>query len=190
MGTNWTDSFNLFLSWLNPDLDVAGREYERLRQKLIIIFNSRGCAVSEDLADETFNRVMRRLPGMISSYKGAPAPYIYKTAHHVYLDYVKNVWTPIPEHLPDIRQPEKNDDDEMTYQCLDQCIQQLSPNNRELVLNYYRDEKQAKIDHRKKIAESLGIELNAMRIRLYRVRKTLRQCIDECLQRVLASQIG
>jgi DNA-directed RNA polymerase specialized sigma24 family protein len=89
-----------------------------------------------------------------------------------------------------IRQPDKNDDDEMAYQCLDQCIQQLSPNNRELVLSYYREEKQAKIDHRKKVAESLGIELNAMRIRLYRVRKTLRQCIDECLQRVLAGQIA
>src|SRR5262249_19531121 len=167
MSADWTDSFSLFLSWLNPDLDLASREYERLRQRLIIIFNNRGCAVSEDLVDETFNRVMRRLPAIIDSYSGSPVPYLYKTAHHVYLDYIKNVGEPIPENLPDIQQPEKNDDKEMMYRCLDECMEQLSPSNRELVLKYYRENKQAKIDHRKEIAESLKIELNAMRIRLY-----------------------
>jgi len=189
MSADWSDSFNLFLSWLDPDLDEAGREYERLRQRLIIIFNSRGCAVSEDLADETFNRVMRRLPAMIDAYQGKPARYIYKTGHHVYLDYIKKVWAPPPKELPDRAQPEKNDD-EVTYECLDQCIRQLSPNNRQLVLSYYRENKQANIDHRKEIAESLEIELNAMRIRLYRLRQTLRQCITGCLQRILADQIG
>jgi RNA polymerase sigma factor (sigma-70 family) len=189
MSTDWADSFNLFLSWLNPDLDLAADEYERLRKSLIIIFNNRGCAVSEDLVDETFNRVMRRLPAMIGSYEGKPAPYIYKTAQNVYLDYVKKVWEPIPENLPEPIRPE-NHNEAMAYECLDQCVQQLSPNHRKLVLGYYRENKQAKIDNRKEIAESLGIEPNAMRIRLYRIRNTLRQCINDCLQRTLAGQMG
>jgi RNA polymerase sigma factor (sigma-70 family) len=188
MNTDWANSFNLFLSWLNSDLDLASREYERLRQRLIIIFNNRGCAVSEDLADETFNRVMRRLPEIIDSYQGNPAPYIYKTAHRVYLDYLQRAWEPIPDDFPDRQQPQNSDDQEIIYQCLDQCIQQLSPYNRDLVLSYYRENKQAKINHRKKIAEGLKIELNAMRIRLYRARKSLRQCIDDCLEHGLADE--
>src|SRR5262245_48226162 len=131
MSTDWTDSFNLFLSWLHPDLDLAAEEYEKLRQRLIIIFNNRGCAASEDLADETFNRVARRLPAMIDSYEGKPAPYIYKTAQHVYLDYVRKVWEPLP---PDLANPSQSEihDDEVTYQCLDLCVQQLSSNHRKL----------------------------------------------------------
>ncbi|MCI0336995.1 MAG: sigma-70 family RNA polymerase sigma factor [Acidobacteria bacterium] len=161
-----------------------------MRQRLIVIFNNRGCAVSEDLVDETFNRVMRRLPDIIGSYQGIPAPYIYKTAQRVYLDYLAKAWVPIPENLTDLPQKEKDSDEEMIYQCLDQCIKELSPNNRELVLSYYLETRQAKIDHRKEIAESLKIELNAMRIRLYRIRNTLRQCIEQCLQRGLADQLG
>ncbi|HKX28953.1 MAG TPA: hypothetical protein VJ302_14750 [Blastocatellia bacterium] len=183
MNADWTDSFKLFLSWLSEDQSLAAEEYEKLRRKLIIIFNNRGCAVSEDLADETFNRVTRRLPAIIESYQGQPAPYIYKTAHRVYLDYLEKVWAPLPENLTERAQPERDPEEEKRYQCLDQCIKGLNPKTSEMVLSYYRENHQAKIDHRKEMAESLKLDLNAMRIRLYRVRKSLRQCIEDCMQR-------
>jgi len=182
MKVDWAESFNLFLSWLNPDPNLAAEEYEKLRKKLMQIFKNRGCHLSEDLVDETFNRVMRRLPEIIDSYEGTPLRYIYTTAHNVYVNYREKAWRSLPENFPDLPLVD-NYHEELIHQCLDQCMAKLTPNNRDLVLSYYREKKQAKINHRKEIAASLKVELNAVRIRLYRTRKTLRQCIDDCLER-------
>jgi hypothetical protein len=60
-------------------------------------------------------------------------------------------------------------------------MMQLTPENRELLLTYYQEEKQAKIDSRRKFAENLNIPLNALRIRVFRLRETLRACVLACL---------
>jgi RNA polymerase sigma factor (sigma-70 family) len=178
MSSDRAESFNLFLKWLNSDRELAAEEYEKLRQRLIIYFKNRGCVLSEALADETFDRVMRRLPAMIDTYEGSPAPYLYKTAKHVYLDFRRR--EPDYNNIPE--QQWKNDTDERAYQCLERCIQELEPSQQQLIISYYSENKRAKIDHRKQIAERLNIEPNALRIRLHRLRKTLSQCIEECLQ--------
>jgi hypothetical protein len=51
------------------------------------------------------------------------------------------------------------------------------------VLEYYRGEKKAKIDHRKKLAEKYEIALNALRIRAHRIRAQLYECVKDCLER-------
>jgi len=70
---------------------------------------------------------------------------------------------------------------ETEYECLDRCMRQLTPNNRELVLQYYQQEKRDKIDHRRDLAEQLGIALNALRIRAHRIRASLQECVQNCL---------
>jgi DNA-directed RNA polymerase specialized sigma24 family protein len=61
-------------------------------------------------------------------------------------------------------------------------MEQLTSDNRQLVLQYYQDEKRAKIEHRKRLAEGLGIALNALRIRAHRIRLNLLECVQQCLQ--------
>ncbi len=58
----------------------------------------------------------------------------------------------------------------------------LEPDDRKLVLQYYRENKQAKIDHRKRLAQALGIEVETMRTRMHRLRNQLRRCVQECLE--------
>ena len=65
-------------------------------------------------------------------------------------------------------------------------MQQLPPANRELVLKYYHEEKRAKIEHRQKLAEQLGIAVNALRIRAHRIRHTLEECVRNCVQEATA----
>jgi DNA-directed RNA polymerase specialized sigma24 family protein len=79
-----------------------------------------------------------------------------------------------------------SDDLEKQYECLERCMLKLTPDNRELVLQYYQDEKRAKIDHRKRLAERLGLAINALRIRAYRARAALQECVYECLQQSTA----
>src|SRR4051794_6059062 len=66
-------AFNELLSWLDPDPEAAGRQYELIRQKLITLFTCRRCMFPEDLADETINRVTRKLPQIKPCYVGSPA---------------------------------------------------------------------------------------------------------------------
>ena len=65
-------------------------------------------------------------------------------------------------------------------------MQRLTADNRKLVLQYYQEEKQAKIDHRKLLAEQLGIALNALRIRAHRIRASLQECVQNCVREATA----
>ena len=68
-------------------------------------------------------------------------------------------------------------------ECLRSCLQALSVENRELILGYYAKEKQAKIDRRSELAQQLGISVQNLRVRVFRVRALLHKCIEDCLQR-------
>jgi hypothetical protein len=67
------------------------------------------------------------------------------------------------------------------FRCLEECLGVLSVDNRELVIQYYQDERQAKIDRRKLLARRLGIAPNALRIRACRIRASLLKCVENCL---------
>ena len=63
------------LSRLHPDPAEAAVLYEQIRRRLIRMFAWRGCGQAEDLADETFDRVARRL--LEGATIDTPDPYRY-----------------------------------------------------------------------------------------------------------------
>ena len=171
------ESFERLLLWLNPDREKAGRKYEEIRRKLITILSSRGCTCPEDLTDETFNRVTRKVPEIIDNYVGDPSLYFYGVAHKVYFEWVRrNGRELVPPPAPD--PPEET---EQEHECLERCMDCLTSKCRDLVLEYYQDEKKAKIDRRKELADRLGIAVNALRIRAHRIRTSLQECVFDCL---------
>ena len=174
------DTFDKLLAWLNPDREQAGEKYEIIRQRLIKIFTCRGCPEAEDLADETINRVTRKVQEIAGTYTGDPVLYFYGVAQKVHREYLRR--KPDLVVLPQPLSTNQPDEIEQEYQCLEHCMQGLTPNNRELVLQYYWEEKQSKIDHRKELADRLGIALNALRIRAHRIRATLQECVQRCLE--------
>jgi len=184
MNKDWLltqEAFDALLAWLDPNRERAGEKYESIRLRLIKIFACRGCWEPEDLADETINRVSKKLGEIESTYSGDPARYFCGVANKVHLEYVRRRPTPIPPPSPG-----PSDEIEKEYECLERCIQQLPPNSRDLVLQYYQQEKRAKIDHRKLLADQLGIALNALRIRACRIRAELQKCVQSCVTRVAA----
>ena len=171
------ESFEALLAWLDPQREQAGHKYEEIRRRLIKIFICRGCYEPEDLADETINRVIKRLREIEGSFIGDPARYFFGVANKVHLEYLRRKPAPPPEA--------PNDDTEkieQEYQCLDRCMRRLNPDHRNLILRYYEEEGRAKIDHRQRLAEQLGIAVNALRIRAHRIRTSLEECVQKCLQ--------
>lgn len=180
MNKQWVltqDDFDRLLAWLDPDRERAGVKYESIRRRLAKMFVCRGCWEADDLADETINRVTAKLSEIVDTYTGDPVPYFYGVAQKIHLEYLRR--RPIPQPPP---AAELNDDVEDEYQCLEQCMELLPEENRWLVLEYYQEEKQAKIAHRKKLADRLGIAQNALRIRAHRIRQQLQQCVGNCLE--------
>jgi DNA-directed RNA polymerase specialized sigma24 family protein len=180
------DAFDTLLGWLDPDRDRAGRRYEDIRIRLIKIFTCRGCSDAEELADETINRVIAKMPDVAENYSGDPALYFYGVSHNVHLEYSRKSRLTGDTGLEsaslsaNVASPDTESDAE--YECLDRCLGRLSPESRRLVLEYYRHERKAKIDLRKRLAGELGIAVNALRIRAYRIRRTLEDCVHGCLQ--------
>jgi DNA-directed RNA polymerase specialized sigma24 family protein len=171
------EAFDRLLSWLGPNRDEAGKKYETIRSRLIKIFTCRRCNEAEELADETINRVILKLESIEEKYVGDPALYFYGVAQKVHHEYLRK--RPIPQ-VPTITA--SSEEIEQEYECLEHCMQQLSPSQRELVLEYYQEERRAKIDHRKELARKMNIALNALRIRAHRIRATLQQCVQNCLE--------
>ena len=180
MNKNWVisqDSFEALLAWLDPDRDLAGIKYERIRFGLINFFSFRASCDAADLADETINRVVNRLPDVGHRVNGERARYFYGVARKVQLEYLRRK-NPQPELAP----AGKSERIEVEHECLDKCIRMLSKENRELVLRYYQADGREKIEERKRLAKELGLAPNALRIRAYRIRATLQRCLEKCIQ--------
>lgn len=152
------EAFDRLLAWLDRDRERAGEKYEQIRSRLIKIFTRRGCSVAEELTDETIDRVSRKVIEIADSYVGDRALYFYGVATNVHLEYVKQ---PKAKPLP---QPDAPEVLERNYICLERCLEQLGSQHRNLVIEYYRSEKRAKIDHRRMLAGQQGISVNTLRI--------------------------
>jgi DNA-directed RNA polymerase specialized sigma24 family protein len=183
------DAFDTLLDWLDADRDHAGSKYEAIRLRLIKIFTCRGCSEAEELADETINRVSARVTEIAGSYNGDPALYFYGVSQKVHLEYLRKCQkgqTEVGEDsatsTPSPPLFSLGEDIEPEYECLEHCLDHLPGDNRKLVLEYYQQERKAKIEHRKRLAADLGIAVNALRIRAHRIRLSLQQCVHDCLE--------
>jgi DNA-directed RNA polymerase specialized sigma24 family protein len=171
------DEFDQLLGWLDPDREHAGQRYEKIRWRLIAILASRGCSQAEDLADETIDRVSRRVAHIQATYVGDPAIYFLGVMNNVHHEYLKRPVLP--------RLVEQHNDVEITersHRCLEICLTKLAPHARQIIEQYYAEDKRAKINLRKRIAAMLGVSSSNLRLRALRIRAKLQECIQQCME--------
>ena len=161
---------------------LSSPSYERLRGGLIRVFARRGCSAPEDLADETIARVMQKLPKVAMDYEGDPERYFFGVARNVYLEQMRRPRLEPIEDLPEgvMVSGSARATDEAIYGCLEACVEALPQEDRELVREYYRYEKIAQIEARRALAARLGVGLNALRLRVHRIRQQLARCVEKC----------
>ena len=178
------EAFEKLLNSLSPDRDEAGAQYEMFRRKLVRFFEWRAIDSPDDYADETINRVARRIAEgqIVDNIKS----YIYGVARMVFMEAKKEhdrAPIPLDDATPNL-EPEVPEDAEVEvrFMCFDRCLDSLPPENRKLIIDYYQEEKRAKIQLRQELADRLQIPLNALRIRAHRIRVALEQCITQCIE--------
>src|SRR2546423_466128 len=189
MRKQWTltqEAFDKLLAWFDSDRERAGKKYEDIRRNLIKVFAWRGFDNAEDLVDETINRVNQKVDELTENYTGDPALYFYGVAKKVMLESGRQ--NP-PQSLSDMiaAPPDNNigtesDERERMCECLDKCLAQLPQTDRDLVLHYYQEAKQRKIDFRKEMAQQLKLTQNTLRVKMHRLRMRIHKCMLLCLQ--------
>jgi DNA-directed RNA polymerase specialized sigma24 family protein len=176
------DNLDALLRMLDPDRNRAAEKYEIIRRKLIRLFEWRGCEFPEELTDVTFNRVAKRMSEGIPVE--TPLSYFYGVAHLIY----KEEWRRVAREQKILNSgdwrppsPPEEEPDDRRLVCLKKCLEQLPADQRHLLLEYHKGE-EGNIRNRKRLADELGIPINALRIRVHRVRRKLEDCIESCLR--------
>lgn len=161
--------------------------FERMRSRLIRMFARRGCAIPEDLADETLARATTRFLDTGRTYEGNPTHFVYGVARNVYLEYSRRPRTvPLERELSpkSTVQPQRERiRDEERHACLESCIDGLSVEEKYLISQYYLYDKGAGIAWRRKLAAELRVGVNALRIKACRIRQNLRVCVSGCVEK-------
>ena len=177
-------AFDGFLATLDRDRDKAGEKYEYIRFKLLKYFQWCGSNAPDIDADETINRVTRRI------YEGQDVynltGYIYGVAKLVHAESLKrrNRRETLDEGSFIELSSTGVEVEAANYQeCLERCLRCLSDEDREIITEYYRYKKTEKIDCRKRLAARLGISLNTLRVKMHRQRVNLEACVEKCLAR-------
>lgn len=176
------EAFDRLLACLADEREAAGEKYLEIRRNLIRFFEWRGCPFPEDHADETVNRVARRLSE--GEELRTPSAYFIGVARLLVLEIVK-ARAKESQALEEIAfstvEPVEPTGDEPRIECLQQCLGTLSSENRQLILQYYQGEKSEKISNRKQLTTRLGVPLNTLRMRALRLRERLQGCVEQCV---------
>src|SRR4051812_11112551 len=90
--SDWTltqQAFRRLLEWLDEGKGSEGDSYLEIRKRLVLFFDRKNCRLPEELADETLNRVARRLEEEGKIVGDSPARYCYIVARFVLLEWFR-----------------------------------------------------------------------------------------------------
>lgn len=184
-------SFDRLLAWLDEGTNSDGQKYLEMQRRLVAYFDRKNLPNFEELADETLNRVARRLEeeGVIES--DTPAKYCYVVARFVLLEHLRETQKEKVMVQGISRQPshnaaeqyvgEESDLKEKMLTCLENCTLQLDPIGHRIITGYYVGKEREKIENRRALAASFGLTMNALSIRACRLRDKLEACVRQCL---------
>jgi DNA-directed RNA polymerase specialized sigma24 family protein len=197
---NWEPTqtiFREFLHWLDEGTDSDGQRYLEVRRRLELYFDRKNCVAPGELADETLNRVARKLEENGEITDVGPLQYCYIVAKYVFLETLRAdkrapFYRPLTNSNPSnlsghsatlLEADSASEHKEKIAGCLEDCLKNLSTEDRDLIVEYYRGHQRDKIERRAALATQLGLTVNALSIRACRVRQKLETCIEARLKK-------
>ena len=184
-------AFSRLLTWLDDGGDSRGERYLEVRRRLVAYFDRKNRPAPDSLADETLNRISRTLEKSGAIATKPPMRYCYVVARFVLLEDLRrerrHVRFDDVRHTNVVTWPASRYADdgaafaqERRLDCLDRCLRKLKPEQQNLIVDYYGDARRQRIDRRRDLATRLGITMNALGIRAWRIRATLENCVGAC----------
>jgi DNA-directed RNA polymerase specialized sigma24 family protein len=173
------EDFARFLESLSPDEEEAGRLYIRLHKKLIGFFGMKGISDSTGAADETLKRAAARLAG------GADVPDMERYCLGIARNVAKEWWRrerreeEVFQRFVGSLADDSAGEVERIEHILKPCFERLKSEDRELLVAYCSvPEGLSRAEHRRQLADELGITVGALRIQVSRLRDKLEECVE------------
>jgi DNA-directed RNA polymerase specialized sigma24 family protein len=183
--------FDQLLAALDADREQAGAKYESLRVRLLKFFEWRNCETPEELTDVVFDRIVKKIAEgekiqNINAYSATVAQFVFKEdcrrRERLFQSIDNN---PVIENLiasDNLSEAVETGDARLT--CLEKCLAEFSDENRRLVIAYYDTDERTMIATRKRLADSAGVSLNTLRIRVCRLKAKLEDCTIDCCREI------
>lgn len=174
------EAFDLLLSKLHPDPDVAGEKYILLYLRLVGFFQVRRCSAAEELADETLNRVAQKIAeGQDPQNLMA---FCYGFARWVWVEHRKkyaNRQVDLDEAPPTVFRGDEEIDLKEKKAVFEKCLQKLPPAEAQMLIEYWYHDELSHSDARREMALRLGLSPTALRIKIHRIKAKIEDCLEK-----------
>ena len=177
------DAFDELLRRFHPERECAGAEYEALRRRLLRFFEVRGSESPEEDADETLNRLARKV--VEGEQIQRLWPFALAIARFVNREGRRRRWiVGNAQRLLRYGTCEPAAvavEEERRARCWQRCLSRLSPPKRELLEAYYQVTGSPTGERREALATERGLSVNGLRIQVFRIKASLRSCAARCV---------
>jgi hypothetical protein len=171
-------SYSLLLNALAPDKREAEAAFVKLRDSLVRFFELKGDNDPIEAADETLDRVSSKLSQSVAIEQ--VTNYSFGVARLVFLENLRSTQRSTNALAEYRRESERSVEDEYIdgYAPMRDCFSELSDESRNLLTSYFADLPRHRLDEeRQQIAVKRGISLNGLRLKIFRLRRQLEDCV-------------
>jgi DNA-directed RNA polymerase specialized sigma24 family protein len=189
--------FETLLGALHPDRDEAAERYTGLRARLSRFFAWNHADDPDALADEVLDRVTRRVVSSTADtsrneqdeavrqpekFAAGVARMLLRENWRVQKtrDEMVSALALQSQSLHEVKEDQRRV--EKLSALLEECLAELTSEQRELIERYYSADARSQIDARRRLAEESNISLNALRNRAMRIRSEVEKRAKERLE--------
>jgi len=176
------EAFDRFLNWIGPTVSHSGEQYVLLQRKLEMYFAGRGCGeFASDLASQTLDRAAVKFSEGDVNEGSEPSKYIFGVARYILIEHQRR---PRPlllvlDNVSSIASHTNTNSAKLT--CFKQCLNRLPEEDRVLLRDYYLGTTVGEAKRlRAEVAGDLRVRQGALRVRVFRTKQKLIQCIAIC----------
>ncbi len=179
MAKNLTaESYTLLLKACSSEEKEAALAYAKLRDSLTRFFQIKGDAAADEAADETLDRVAAKLGEniLISDL----TKYSFGVARLVFLEHLRktNKEKKAFENYRAENAHQNFDEETDDFSPFRECFESLPNEDKSILRAYFDDLPQTKlIENRQKLTVNLGIAMNNLRLKIFRLRRRLEDCV-------------
>jgi DNA-directed RNA polymerase specialized sigma24 family protein len=186
-------SFDNFLLHLSADRERAAERYNKLQQSLISFFAGRGSSDPESRASETIEILCRqvaegRVFEDLEKYSiGVARNVLLKerersSSKQVSLDDLQTDYDLRFSSPPQPSLAEKEVNEGLHQECMRSCVGDLPETDRLLITKYSGAGGHDR-GTREELAKEARVSLDALRVRVHRIRSALKRCLMRCRQK-------
>ena len=172
------ESYSLLLQTFSFDEEAAAIDFTKLRDSLVRFFQIKGDSSPEEAADETLDRVAVKLGEAVLIEN--LTNYSFGVARLVFLENLRKAQKSknALENYRAENERQKADEETDDFSPLRECFESLADDEKKILRTYFADLPYAELDEkRRELTASLGVSLNNLRLKIFRLRRWLEDCV-------------